>query len=313
MDKRNGTARTFGKHKAQGTGDRIFTFVVYLSVFLITFCCVYPLYFTIIASVSDANDLYAGKVNLLPSGFHLDAYREVLKNRSIWRGYANSIFYTVAGTALNLFLTIPTAYALSRKQMFGRGLLNTLFIFTMYFGGGLIPTYLLYKNMGLVNTPWIMIISGGLSVYNMVVTRTFFQNSIPDGLYEAARIDGANEFLIFGKIMLPLAKPILAVIALYYAVGHWSGYFNAMIYLTDTSLHPLQLVLRRILILNESAIESVAEATSQAMVSSLIERTQLAHVMKFALVFISSAPMLVIYPFVQKYFIKGVMVGALKE
>ncbi len=294
-------------------GDRLFLVIVYFAVFLITFCCVYPLYFTVIASFSDATDLYSGKVNLLPSGFHLDAYKEVLKNNSIWRGYANSIFYTVGGTAVNLFLTVPTAYALSRKRMFGRNFLMTLFVITMYFGGGLVPTYILYKNLHLTNTPWIMLISGGLSVYNVIVTRTYFQNSIPDGLYEASRIDGASEFLIFGKIFLPLSKPIIAVITLYYAAGHWSSYFGAMIYLANSKLHPLQLVLRKILILNESAIQNIEDAASQEAALSILQRMELSHVMKFALVFISSAPMIMIYPFVQKYFIKGVMVGALKE
>ncbi len=293
--------------------DIIFLVIVYASVLIITFSCLYPMYFTVIASFSKGSDVYLGKVNLLPSGFNLKAYIEVFENAEIWRGYSNSIFYTVAGTMVNLFLTIPTAYALSRKRMFGRGLFMTLFIITMYFGGGMIPTYLLYKNLGLTNTPWIMVISGGLSVYNVIVTRTYFQSSIPDGLYEAARIDGASEFVIFGRIMLPLSKPILAVITLYYAAGHWGSYFGAMIYLNDRKLYPLQLVLRNILVLNQSALEMMEGDTSGKLMMTLLERVELNHVMKFALVFISSAPMLVVYPFVQKYFIKGVMVGALKE
>lgn len=186
-----------------------------------------------------------------------------------------------------------------------------VFLFTMYFGGGLIPTYLLYKSLKLVNTPWIMMM--GLSVYNVVLTRTYFQSSIPDGLYEAAVIDGANEFRIFASIMLPLAKPVLAVITLYYAVGHWGDWFNAMIYLTDTKLHPLQLVLRRILIQDEELVLTMmGEITDQSVMDLLLRKKELTQVMKYALVFVSSVPMLIMYPFVQKYFIKGVMVGALK-
>ncbi len=313
MEKRGKGDRTRQKRVRVTTGDRLFTVVVYGLVLLITACCVYPIYYTIIASVSDATALYGGKVTFLPSGFHLDAYREVFSNRQIWRSYALTIFYTVGGTLVNMVLTVPTAYALSRKRMFGRGFLTAVFLVTMYFGGGLIPTYMLFKNLHLVNTPWIMLVCGGLSVYNVVLTRTYFQTSIPDGLYEAARIDGANEFLIFARIMLPLAKPILAVITLYYAVGHWSSWFSAMIYISNTELHPLQLVLRRILIQNESAVMNMGEITSQTLADSLRRKMELTQVMKFALVLISSAPMLVVYPFVQKYFIKGVMVGALKE
>ena len=190
----------------------------------------------------------------------------------------------------------------------------TLFIITMYFGGGMIPTYILFQKLNLINTPWIMIINGGLSVYNVVVTRTYFQNNIPESLFEAARIDGASEFRIFLKLVLPLSASILAVITLYYAVGHWSSYFSAMIYITDMDLHPLQVVLRRILILNESAYQDAllsADATAE-MLQSAEKQAHLATTMKYALVFIASAPVLAIYPFIQKYFVKGMMIGSLK-
>lgn len=293
--------------------EKIFYVVVYTIVALVAFLCLYPLYFTVLASFSDPHEVFSGNVSFWPVGFSLDAYSAVFKNNSIWRGYANTIYYTFMGTVFNLFLTIPAAYALSKKKMYGRGFLMTLFIITMYFGGGLIPTYLLYNKMHLVNTRWIMIISGGLSVYNMIVTRTYFQNNIPESLCEAARIDGANEIYIFGKLVLPLSGPIVAVMTLYYAVSHWSSYFGAMIYLTDQKLHPLQLVLRRILILNEKAYEAALEAdVTGELLASVAKQAELALTMKYSIVFIASLPMLILYPFVQKYFVKGLTVGALK-
>jgi len=214
-------------------GDKIFLIVVYTTLILVAFVCLYPMYFTVIASVSDPHEVYTGKVSFWPSNITLESYRLVLANKAIWRGYGNTIFYTVAGTAFNLFLTIPTAYALSKKRMYGRGFFMTLFLITMYFSGGMIPTFLLMNKLNLINTRWILVIGGGLSVYNVVVARTYFQNNIPETLFEAARIDGANEFLIFLKLVIPLSAPIIAVIGLYSAVAQWSSYFNAMIYITD--------------------------------------------------------------------------------
>lgn len=295
-------------------GDKLFLITTYTVVIILTLICLYPLYFTVIASISEPNAVYSGKVNLWPSGFTLEAYEAMLQNKSIWLGYANTIFYTVAGTSFNIFLTIPCAYALSKKKMFGRGFLTGLFLFTMYFGGGMIPTYLLYDSLNLINTRWILVLCGGLSVYNVIVARTYFQTNISESLCEAARIDGANEFYIFWKLVLPLSAPIIAVITLYYAVGHWSSYFNAMIYVMDTDLHPLQLVLRRILILNETAFdEAVMSGDNSGDMLAMLDRLrELATTMKYSLVFIASAPMLIAYPFVQKYFIKGIMVGSLK-
>ena len=292
--------------------DKLFLIVVYVTIILITLICLYPMYYTVIASFSDAADVYTGKVNFLPSGFNIESYKLVFQNDSIWRGYANTIFYTVVGTCFNLILTIPTAYALSKKRMFGRGILMTLFVITMYFGGGMIPAYILFRNMNLLNTPWIMIINGGLSVYNVIVTRTYFQNNIPETLFEAARIDGSSEIRIFFQIVLPLSAPILAVITLYYAVSHWSSYFSAMIYITETDYHPLQLVLRKILILNETAYEDAMLSGNADLIEDALKQSQMAVTMKYALVFIASAPMLVMYPFIQKHFVKGMMVGSLK-
>ena len=293
-------------------GDKVFLTFVYFCIALVVLLCAYPLYLTVIASISDPYDVYSGKVNLIPSGFSIESYQLVFTNKAIWRGYGNSILYTVAGTLFNLFLTIPSAYALSKKRMYGRSFLTTVFLITMYFGGGMIPTYILYKNLHLIDTRWVLIIGGGVSVYNVIVTRTYFQNNIPETLFEAARIDGANEFLVFMKLVLPLSAPIIAVITLYYAVGHWGSYFSAMIYTYDQTLQPLQLVLRNILILNQTAYTDALASGDATLIADAARQAYLALTMKYSLVFIASAPMLVAYPFVQKHFVKGVMVGSLK-
>ncbi len=292
--------------------DKIFLTVVYSVIVLVVLMCLYPLYLTVIASISDPYDVYSGKVNLLPSNITWESYKLVLTNKTIWRGYTNSIYYTVCGTCFNLLLTIPAAYAMSKKRMYGRAFFSTFFLVSMYFGGGMIPTYLLYSKLNLIDTPTILIIHGGVSVYNVIVSRTYFQNNIPETLFEAARIDGANEFLTFFKLVIPLSAPIIAVITLYYAVGHWGSYFSAMIYTYDQSLQPLQLVLRNILILNETAYSDALASGDPTLIADAARQAYLALTMKYALVFISSAPMLIAYPFVQKYFVKGVMVGSLK-
>lgn len=291
----------------------IFDFFVIAVLVLLTFAIAYPIYYTIIASFSDHQAVATGQVNLVPVGFQLTAYQAVFENDQIWQGYLNTIIYTVGGTAFNLFLTIPAAYAMSKKQMLGHGALTWYFLITMYFSGGMIPTYLLYKDLNLINNPLIMIISGGLSIYNMIVTRTYYQSSIPDSLYEAGRIDGSSEIGIFFKIALPLSMPIIAVMCLYYAVGHWNGYFTALMYLTKTKYQPLALVLRRILIMNETALdEAVGAALDPNLIANAAARANLVVTMKYALVIIASLPMLILYPFIQKYFVKGVMIGSVK-
>ena len=291
----------------------IFDFFVIAVLVLLTFAIAYLIYYTIIASFSDHQAVATGQVNLVPVGFQLTAYQAVFENDQIWQGYLNTIIYTVGGTAFNLFLTIPAAYAMSKKQMLGHGALTWYFLITMYFSGGMIPTYLLYKDLNLINNPLIMIISGGLSIYNMIVTRTYYQNSIPDSLYEAGRIDGSSEIGIFFKIALPLSMPIIAVMCLYYAVGHWNGYFTALMYLTKTKYQPLALVLRRILIMNETALdEAVGAALDPNLIANAAARANLVVTMKYALVIIASLPMLILYPFIQKYFVKGVMIGSVK-
>lgn len=290
-----------------------FDFVVNAIVILITLICLYPLYYTVIASFSEYTAVATGKVTLWPIGFQLGAYKGMFENSDIWLGYRNTILYTVFGTAWALLMTIPCAYVMSKKKMFGHNAITWYFLITMYFSGGMIPTYLLYKDLGLINNPMVMIITGGLSIYNMIVARTYFSNSIPEELYEAGRIDGCNEFGLFFRIALPLSMPIIAVMCLYYAVGKWNSYWTAMMYLTKRAYQPLSLVLRRILIMNESAIDEVGLMDlDPALLEAMADRANLAVVMKYALVIISSAPMLAIYPFIQKYFVKGVMIGALK-
>ncbi|MBQ8231773.1 MAG: carbohydrate ABC transporter permease [Lachnospiraceae bacterium] len=282
---------------------------------LVLLIIVYPLYYAVIASFSEASAVASGKVIWKPIGFTLDSYKQVFSNEKIWIGYANTIYYTVCGTLFNLFLTIPTAYALSKKNLPYRNFIMTIFMITMYFGGGMVPNYLLVKNLGLLNTRTVLIILGGISVYNLIVTRTYFSTSISESLYEAADIDGAGEFQKFLSIAVPLAKPIIAVMVLYYAVGHWNSYFNALLYVSDKSLEPLQSVLRRILILNEDALNQalLTESLSADELLDAAKRSQLAYTMKYAVVFVASAPLLIAYPFVQKYFVKGVMIGAVKE
>ena len=290
-------------------GDKIYLSIVYTVIVLICIACVYPMYLTVIASISDPYDVYNGKAFLIPSGFSLESYKLVFANKSIWTGYANSIYYTVVGTLFNLFLTIPCAYAMSKRNLYGRSIFSTFFLISMYFGGGMVPTYILIRNLGLIDTRTVLWITGGISVYNMIVARTYFQNNIQETLFEAARIDGANEFLVFFKLVLPLSMPIIAVITLYYAVGHWSAYFGAMIYTSNPDYAPLQLVLRKILISNQDMFTDI---TDPEMIADMARRAYQALSMKYSLVFISSAPMLIIYPFVQKYFVKGVMVGSVK-
>jgi putative aldouronate transport system permease protein len=293
--------------------DTVFVAGNTIFMLLVLFMMLYPLYFAIIVSISDPNLVATGFVTLFPKGFTLEAYQNVFVNSEIWTGYTNTIFYTAFGTLWNLVLTMPTAYVLSKKRLHGRSLLAWFFLFTMYFSGGLVPFYLLVKSLGLQNQRITLILLGGLSVYDMIVTRIYFQTSIPDELYESARIDGASDFRMFFRIALPLAKPILAVMVLFYGVGRWNDYFTALIFITNKNLSPLQIVLRNILILNESMRMLVMQGgMSSDDVSKALRRAYLANAMKYALIFIASAPLLAAYPFVQKYFVKGIMIGSLK-
>ncbi|MDY3025706.1 MAG: carbohydrate ABC transporter permease [Candidatus Faecivicinus sp.] len=295
--------------------DRVFDAVNVALMIAVLFLMLYPIYFTVIASFSEPSYVATGKVTFWVCGFTLDAYRNVFENDKVWTGYGNTLFYTVAGTLLNLALTIPAAYVLSKKHLRGRTLFSWYFAFTMYFSGGLIPSFLVVRDLGLLNSRMTLVVLNGLSVYNMIVTRVYYQTSIPGELYEAAEIDGCGEFGQFFRVALPLSAPIVAVMALFYAVARWNDYFTGLVYISDSKMYPLQLVLRNILIENRTAINQLqatgAHINDQEMLY-LSRQAYLAEAMKYALIFIASLPLLVAYPFVQKHFVKGVMIGAVK-
>ena len=288
--------------------DVIFDTVIFIILTLILFIVAYPLYWVIISSFSDPTAVSAGKVLLRPIGFTLKGYAEVFKNSQVMRGFFNSIVITVVGVCVNLAVTLPTAYALSRDNFSGKKPITVFYMITMFFGGGMIPTYLVVKNMQLLNTIWALVLPGCLSVYNMIVARTFFKSNISEELYEAGEIDGCTQSRFFFQIALPLSKAIIAIMVLYYGVGHWNSYFSALLYISDQ--YPLQLVLRNILITNQTALSQTA--TTAAARAALQEQQQLIDVMKYSLIIISSVPVLIMYPLVQKHFVKGVMIGSVK-
>ena len=290
--------------------DVIFDTVIFIILTLILFVVAYPLYWVIISSFSDPTAVSAGKVLLRPIGFTLKGYVEVFKNSQVMRGFFNSIVITFVGVCVNLAVTLPTAYALSRDNFSGKKPITVFYMITMFFGGGMIPTYLVVKNMQLLNTIWALVLPGCLSVYNMIVARTFFKSNISEELYEAGEIDGCTQSRFFFQIALPLSKAIIAIMVLYYGVGHWNSYFSALLYISDQDKYPLQLVLRNILITNQTALSQTA--TTAAARAALQEQQQLIDVMKYSLIIISSVPVLIMYPLVQKHFVKGVMIGSVK-
>ena len=294
--------------------DIIFDRINVIVVLLITVIIVYPLYFIVIASFSDPYAVSLGKVFLIPNGLSLMAYRNVFINNSIWTGYINTIMYTVGGTIYNLVLTIPAAYVLSKKFLPLRSVISWYFFLTMYFSGGLIPTFILYRNLGLYDSRWAMVLTAGVSCWYLIITRQYFTASIPDEIYQAAEIDGAGHIMSFFRIALPLSAPIVAVMALFNAVGIWNSYVSALIYLSSQELFPLQLVLRGILIQNQTTYANLVEmnATDTDAIQNAAKMMYIANAMKYALIFIASAPLLAAYPFVQKYFVKGVLVGSIK-
>lgn len=288
--------------------DKIFDIVNVAIMCILLVIFVWPIWFVIIASLSDPNEVWLGNVIWMPKGFTTLAYEEVMKYGDIWIGYRNTLFYTIVGTVVNVAMTVCVAYPLSRKDFMPRNVLMFLFMLTMYFSGGLIPTYLVVNRLGLINTPWAMIIPGAVSIYNVIITRTYFINSIPISLQEAAELDGANTFQLLIKVVLPLSKPILAVIALYYAVGHWNDFYTALIYIYDKDLLPLQSFLRDILMSNKMSMSNL-----QGMSAAEVEaKMQLSQTLKYSAIVVSTIPVLCIYPFIQKYFVKGIMIGSVK-
>jgi putative aldouronate transport system permease protein len=286
--------------------DRIFMFFNGSILVVITVAILLPLIFIVSASFSSSEAVIAGRVSLWPVDFSLQGYTTIFEHKKVWDGFGNSLFYTVFGTIFNVFMTIIAAYPLSRQDLVGRRVITIAFIFTMLFSGGLIPTYMLVRDLGLLNTRAAMILPTGIGIFNLLITITFFRTTIPPELIEASRIDGANDFRTFLSIILPLSRPIIAVLVLFYAVNHWNSYFSALIYLKDQELFPLQLVLREIL------IENSIDASMLIDIEDLIAREGLRELLKYSLIVVASVPILIIYPFVQRHFIKGMMIGSVK-
>jgi ABC-type glycerol-3-phosphate transport system permease component len=281
-----------------------------LDYILLVFCGIVvliPLLNVIAQAFSAPESVLTGRVFIWPRGFTTETFMMILRNRFVVTGYINTLIYMSAGTALNLFLTILCAYPLSRKEFAGRNIFMLICSFTMMFGGGMIPTYLVVRNLGLIDTRWAMILPGAMAVWNMILARTFFQNTIPQEMYESAELDGAGDVTVLLRIVLPLSAPIIAVLTLFYAVGHWNSYFDAMLYLRSQSLYNIQLILR-------IAISNITQLFTQ--LSSDMSQQQkalaLAEASKYVIIVISMLPVLIIYPFVQKHFIKGIMIGAIK-
>lgn len=288
-------------------GDKVFNIVNNIFLALAFLMVAYPLIYVLSASFSDSNAVASGRVWLWPVGLNVEAYKAIFQEDSIMTGYMNSIIYTVFGTLFNLVLTTLTAYPLARTKLFGKKIITWFFMFTMFFSGGLIPLYLQVRNLHLLNTRMSIIILGGISIYNMIVMRSFMTSSIPEDLYEAAELDGCSDIGILFRIVIPLSKPILAVMTLYYAVGHWNDFFTPLIYTSNPEFKPLQLVLRELLIQNKVD----AHMGTQSM-QSVINRMGMYELLRYAVIVVASVPVLCIYPFVQKHFVKGVMIGSIK-
>lgn len=286
--------------------DKILDIILKVIIVLFLATIIYPLIYVVSSSFSSGEAVTTGRVLLFPVDFTLYGYELIFSFKQVWTAYANTIFYAVVGTMLNLVLTILVAYPLSRKKFLGKGFATTVFAIPMFFGGGLIPTYILMSNFHLVDTRLVILLSGTINIYNMIIMRTFFQTSIPYDLYEAAVIDGITDFGYLFKIVLPLSKAIISVVALYYMVGHWNAYFTPMIYLTNKDLQPLQIILREILRASRIDASQITDGALLAQMASMSE------VMKYSLIVVSTLPMLIIYPYVQKFFEKGVMIGSVK-
>lgn len=298
----------------QSTGDRVFGAVNTILITLFTIVTLYPLIYVVSASFSEPNSIASGRMILFPVDFTLRGYEFVFQYKEVWMGYANTIFYTVVGTCINIAVTIPCAYGLSRKDIPLRNFIMILFVITMYISGGMIPSYINIMELGLLDTRWALLLPCAVTAYNLIVSRTFFANTIPWELHEAAFIDGSSDFRIFIQIILPLSSPIVVVMVLYYGVAHWNEYFNAMIYLTDRTKFPLQMYLHEVLNKGkfaESALMDGANMTPTEM-KAMFKDAETANLLKYCLIIVSSLPMMVVYPFLQKYFNKGIMIGAIK-
>ena len=295
-------------HMKTSGSDRRFYWTVEILVALLALIVLYPLVLTLSSFFSSGKAVTTGRVFLFPVEFTLKGYEEVFKYQKVWIGYKNTFLYTFGGTFINVCMTLICAYPLSRREFPDRKFFTFLFTFSMLFSGGLIPTYLVMRDLGLINSRWALMLPGAIGVTQMIVTRTFIHSTIPESLVEATQIDGCSFTHFFFRFILPLSKAVIAVISLQYAIAHWNAYFNAFIYLSDYKKYPLQVFLRDILIMNE-----VAENATGTEADMLAERQGMADVLKYALIVVSTAPILCIYPFVQKYFVQGVLIGSLKE
>lgn len=287
----------------QSIGEKIFEITIMILLLLICAAVLYPVILVVSGSFSDPVAVMANEVVLWPVRFTLKVYKMVFKNAEIWTGYRNTIIYTVVGTIVSVFMTMLGAYPLSRRDFYGKNIFMGIFTFTMFFGGGMIPTYLLVKRLNLLNSMWSLILPGAVSTWNMIIMRTFFQNSIPMELQEAAFIDGANDISVFWRIIIPLSTPIIAVMVLFYGVGYWNSWFSALLYISDRSKYPLQIILREILIQSTTENMSGGAITDQEMIGEGI---------KYATMVVATVPIMCLYPFLQRYFVKGVMIGAIK-
>ncbi len=291
------------KKKKVSPGDRIFGIVVTLVVLAMCIMVLYPIYYMFIVSISDGNAVLRGDITVLPQGINFGAYKAVLTNEYVPRAYLNTILYTVIGTFIAVAMTALCAYPLSRKEFYGRGLFTGIVVFTMFFDAGIISNYMVVRSTGIMNTMWAIVLPGSINVWYMIIMRTFFAD-IPEELFESARLDGANDLTIFAKMVLPLSKAVLATMVLFYAVGFWNQWLQPLIYLDDRKKFPMQLILRNIVLGADAALsKSMSAATDMATMGLNI---------KYAVIFVTILPILVIYPFVQKYFVKGVMVGSVK-
>ena len=294
------------KFKNYSLNDKIFYIIITAILTFFFIAVLYPCIFVLSASFSSGVAVQSGKVILFPVDLSIEGYRAVFNTSTVWTGFINSLFYTVVGTTINLVMTLTAAYCLSRRDLPGRNGIMLLFTFTMFFSGGMIPSYMMVQSLGILNTRWALLLPGAIGVYNLIVARTFIINSIPLELLEASQMDGCSDVMYYLKVVIPLSKAIIAVLVLFYGVGHWNAYFNAMIYLHDKSLYPLTLFLREILMASQIDPSTVQDPELQARLA------EMAGAIKYSLIVVSMVPVLIIYPFVQKYFVKGVMRGSVK-
>ena len=294
----------------KGKSDRIFDFLMNVLGAVMICSVIFILLFVICASVSDPKEVAAGNVFLVPKGLNFDAYKNLLEKKDVWVGYLNSVIYTVLGTAINITVTLLTAYPLAHREFKGKSILTVFFMIPMYFSGGLVPTFLVINGLHLYNTMWAILLPGAVVIYNIIICRTFIQTNIPYEIQEAAKIDGSNNFGIFFKIIIPLSGPIIAVLVMFFALSHWNNYFGPLIYLKDRRKFPLQIILSEILV--KSSQTAIGQFLSNEELEAAQKQADQAEMLKYALVIVSSLPFMIIYPMLQKYFVKGIMVGAVK-